>query len=311
MAAPRARQATIDRLTEYLAEHALSQTRAATLIGVSASTLSEVIKGTYKGSGTSVFKLIRRWLDFEERRRWEPLEVEPVATSAYRMIEAACRYAHEKGVGALVLADAGAGKTTALKKYALDSPQAHYIECDQTMRGRGRLVRAIGQAVYTRRKTRTVHIWDDIIDTLHGTRGCLLLDDAQYLGTLSLNAVQKLHDKTGVGFVLAGVDLLHSEMARGRDAEWFAQLRSRCALMRSFDVRKMSRKDALAVATALAALHGKELAPDAENILLEEARRPGGLRRVKQIVGLAATLAKSGAVAPADIDKAIQYRGGI
>ncbi|HUT25371.1 MAG TPA: AAA family ATPase [Sumerlaeia bacterium] len=305
---------TLKRLVAYQDENELSNSRLAKLIGLGAATLSELRGGKYKGSAEQVLAKINRFLNYEERRLVEGFVdeegFEPVATRPFQAITALCQYAQNRGVGAIVLGDAGVGKSTALKAYAAENPNAYYVACDETMWGRAQLIRAIGQAVHVQHLSRSFWVRRDVVEALHGTRGVLLLDDAHFLSIGSLNAIQTLHDATRVGFVLSGLPRLHAQMARGRDAEWFAQIRSRCAAMRLLDSAEPSRENIIEAARIAGG--GIDIDPGAENILVEQARVPGALRRVRQIIGLAATYAGKGKKLTArDVQKAVAYRGGI
>jgi len=300
----------VEAMRGFIDARAWTLEQFARKVGVSGSTVSELLRGTYKGSGTTVIGKIQRFLEFETNRRWMPSDVRPVETVGYRAIEAVCRYAHEKGKGALVLADAGAGKTMALTAYSKDSPNAFYIECDQSHSGWRQLAATVADAVFAGGgRTTGARVWKEILKTLKNTGALLLFDDAHYLHVASLNAVMKLHDQTGCGFVLAGIPMLHRQMASSKDAPWFAQILSRCAMMRAFDPHRTCRQDVLAVAKAAAG--DKRLDPGAENRVAGEVAKRGALRRVAQIVELATTFTRTDRISAKEIEKAVRYRGGI
>jgi DNA transposition AAA+ family ATPase len=178
------------------------------------------------------------------------------------------------------------------------------------MWGRAQLIRGIGQALRLTNLSRTFHVRRDVVEALAGRGGVLLLDDAHFLGVMSLNAVQTIHDATRVGFVLAGLPRLHAQMALARDAEWYAQIRSRCAAMRHVEPGDLTPESIGEVARIAAG--GAEIDPGAENLLVEAARVPGALRRVRQIAGLAAAFAGGEKrISQEAVKRAIKYRGAI
>lgn len=299
----------IKRLEEHRDTSGFSNAQLARKIGIGAATLSELFSGKYEGAGTLVLPKIRRWLNFQERGGVEFLEGDTVETAVYKGVQTVCRYAHKRGRGGLIIGGAGVGKTTALKKYCAESPNAHYIGLGPTHTGKGFLTREIAYRLGVPSRDRITTVQKDLLDELRDASAFIVFDDAHFLGPMSIALIQYIHDQTRCGFVLAGVPMLHTQMVQSKDTEWFAQIRSRCGIIRRFDASEVTHEEAVDVARAI--LKGRDLAPDAANLLAEVARAQGGYRSVEMAASLALELVKDGPITKGLIEKALAYRRGL
>lgn len=277
-------------LQEALARRAMSQTEAAKAIGVSNSTLSGWIRGTYQGDVEAVTQRVVGWLGLAKARENAPTRVvEFVETAVAAEILEVCRYAHVHRDIGLVYGEAGMGKTVAARHYAREHRDAVYVRCDPSVRnptaalsmllqGLGRKARAVGLYALTR----------ELVDALEGTGRVLLLDEAQFLSHRSLEVMRTIHDQAEVGLVLIGnLDIWTQLHGHGHAA--FAQIFSRVGIRRLVQLGA-PRED---IARLAASIASGPVPEDCVKHLQAKACERGGLRRMVKVLRLAAELAVS------------------
>ena len=69
-----------------------------------------------------------------------------------------------------------------------------------------------------------------IVQRLQGTKGLLILDEAQHLMLPALESLRSIHDATACGLVLMGNEAVYSRLSGRRSAE-FAHLFSRVGMV--------------------------------------------------------------------------------
>ena len=69
-----------------------------------------------------------------------------------------------------------------------------------------------------------------IVQRLQGTKGLLIIDEAQHLSLLALESLRSIHDATACGLVLMGNESVYANLSGRRSAE-FAQLFSRVGMV--------------------------------------------------------------------------------
>lgn len=116
-------------LSEFLASNSISQAALARSIGVSAATISQVLKGEYKGDLKGIAQKISSYIgNYTQKPKNETKEGIKTQTRDMKMVKFIIDEAvNEREIG-LIYGTPGTGKTTALKHYASTHSNAILIE---------------------------------------------------------------------------------------------------------------------------------------------------------------------------------------
>lgn len=214
---------SVELLKAYAEEHKLSQSKIATMLGVSPAVISQYLKGIYTGDVASIDKKVREMLE-RAHEKSKDIKSDFVATTTAKNILDVCAMAHTMKDINLVIGEAGLGKTMALKQYAKTVENVVLIETDPTFSPKVLLVELCNKLGIV--PTRNNH--DNttaIIEKLAGSERLLIIDEAELLNYKCLEIIRRIHDKSGVGVILAGMPRLRANL-RGKRGE-YKQLYSR------------------------------------------------------------------------------------
>ena len=231
----------VTRIKAWIASRGYTQAALARLARVSASSLNQIIKGSYTTSPAPLLVNIESAILHADEATADA--VTPVETSVYKLALTACRMARRYRNFAVFSGYVGTGKTFALKHYARTTPNTHLIEADPTMTPTG-LVKKLAALVGV---TPTGSIGDRfaaVVDLLKDTDSLLIIDEAETLTPHQLHTLRRLRDKANVGVVLAGTEHLTGILkpAHGQ----FDQIRSRTGFWPA-TVQAISRDDGAAL----------------------------------------------------------------
>lgn len=197
-----------EKLKEALSDFGISQNRAAKEMGYSGSVLSQYIAGTYAGDTSSVEDAITKWI----ARKTESAKKKHVAiieTTALKQVERALRLAHDEADIALIVGDAGSGKTTSAEMYAKDNPRTCIlIKCYGMSR------RVLTNEIAKRLGIETYRVGFDrqvaaVAENLRDTNMLVILDEADSLREDALEFCRRLVNDLGEsGLALIGLPTL-------------------------------------------------------------------------------------------------------
>lgn len=218
----------IAELTELMQEKQYTQTQVARAIGRSPSVVSQFLQGTYNGSAEDITERVRGFIERERARTGVRPQARFVMTSiAARGLEVAA-YAHQEGEICVIYGAAGMGKTMLLREYARRNLDSLTIEADPGYTAKIMLEDLCRQLKIKGGRASIHDMTLACIRELGGSGRVILVDEAELLPYRALETLRRLHDKSGVGLVLAGLPRLLVNL-KGRGNE-FAQLYSRVAL---------------------------------------------------------------------------------
>lgn len=261
-----------------------TQSRVAKETGLSTTTLSQVLAGTYPADPTRVLEKLAAWLAAREERQQARLPALPgyVATPTAQRVLAALAYAQMAADVAVVYGAAGVGKTTAIAEYVRTRPAVWVAVMTPAHAGVRAALEEVAMACGVKECPQSpARIHRELVGRLAGTGGLLVVDEAQHLSVGALDALRSLHDAAGVGLALVGNDLIYTRMTGGSRAAYLDRLFSRIG--RRVSVRRAQDADIEAVAAAAGCQPWREL--------MEIGRQPGALRAVVKVVRLAQMMA--------------------
>ena len=269
------------RVKALLEQSTVTQAQIAKEIGVSGSTVNQLLNGNYKADPTAMIQKLANWLTAREQRADAPRDPGFVMTETAKQIMADMGYALTTQSIVIIHGISGVGKTTALREFQRNnnnvwvittSPsRATMTEClyelamelgmENAPRLRGPLARAL------RRR-------------LRNTKGLIVVDEADHVDRPTLEELRILAEEVEVGLVLVGNSRVYTQLTGGPRSEDFARLFSRIAMKRA--LTKAKKADVLAFASAWNITGAAEL-----DLLLRISERPGALRLVSKNLKLA------------------------
>lgn len=275
-----------------------SQSALAREAGVSGTTLSQWLNGRYPGNDEQVFAKLSAWWRNRQAAAAAPAPAAAtgwVETPTGRAIAAALLFAQDKGSIAVVYGGAGLGKTTATRHYAQANPNVWRVTATPSSAGLMATLEAVAAALGLRDISNRPSVYArEIVQRMTGTRGLLVVDEAQHVSVQALEELRSLHDASGVGLALLGNEAVYARLTGGNRQATFAQLFSRIGFR--MHLVEPTRADTDAILTSWGIVGEKE-----RDWAYSVGRLPGGLR------GLTHTLRQAGMLAHSS-ERAIDVR---
>lgn len=256
-------------------ELGLSRERAAIQAGTKGSTLSQVINGKYGADDTAIYRLLARWIGYDERH-WVLAD-----TVNHRLIFRTLTEAQHSSQAYAITGAAGCGKSSAFQAYARKHRNVVHFTCDEFYSKQlflREILRQLGKD----------HGWMSLSEMMHvitsqliaADRPLIIIDEADKLRNdvlyLFISLYNRLEDNCGL--VMAATDYLTKRLERGLKFNWkgYQEIWSRigrkpveCLKTRPTDVRMICQAN------------GVDDDREIERIVLESE---GDLRRVKRMV---------------------------
>lgn len=271
----------ITRIKALLEQSIVTQAQIAKEIGVSPSTVNQLLNGNYKADPAPMLQKLANWLTARDQRADAPRDPGFVMTETAKQIIADMNYALATESIVIIHGISGVGKTTALREFQRTNNNVWVIttspsrstmtECmyelamelgmENAPRLRGPLARAL------RRR-------------LLNTKGLIVVDEADHLDRPTLEELRILVEEVGIGMVLVGNSRVYTQLTGGQRSEDFARLYSRVAKKRA--LTKAKKADVMAVASAWNIEGAVE-----RDLLVRISERPGALRLVSKNLKLA------------------------
>ena len=232
-------------LQETLEKYGISRARAGREMGYSSSIVSAYMTGNYSGDVVKLEKNIQQWCN-RQIKAHSRKKIPIVETTAVKTILNAIGMAHTEHDIALIVADAGASKTTSAKLYAdRNETTVVYIPVVAGM-NRKMLVTEIARqlGVETMRVPLNVLI-QQTAQALADRDSLVILDEADYLKADALEFCRRLvYDLGESGLVLMGLPRLRAMIQNLRNDH--RQLESRIGI--SVQMEGLIKSDATLIA---------------------------------------------------------------
>ncbi|WP_426099299.1 AAA family ATPase [Providencia sp. PROV200] len=215
----------VNELTTMMNNKGWSQAQAVRGIGVSTAVINQFLQNKYNGDVNAVEEKVRQFLSREQERdksrRIKPVYVDTLMARKGRDV---IRMAHMDSDINVIYGDAGMGKTMIIRQYAKENLNAVLIEADPGYTARVVLEELCNKLGLSKRGN--MHeLSESIIQNLRDSGRIILVDEAENLPYRALETLRRIHDKSGVGIVLAGMPRLILNL-KGKRGE-YKQLYSR------------------------------------------------------------------------------------
>ncbi|EBZ6266051.1 AAA family ATPase [Salmonella enterica subsp. enterica serovar Oranienburg] len=262
----------ITQLRDVMDAHGYSQGQVARAIGRSSATMNQYVQGKYNGDIADMEERIGHFLR-RVREKQNALRIDerfvstPTASKGLEVLS----YAHLESEICVLYGAAGLGKTMILKEYVRRDSNVIFIEADPGFTARTLLEELCGRLRLS--KNGNIHALIEVcVEKLKDSGRLLVIDEAELLPYRALEVIRRLHDKAGIGVVLAGMPRLIVNL-KGKRGE-YAQLYSRVALALDLG-NALARQDFDQIAV--------DLMPEAEDRKISDAlyeQSKGNARRL-------------------------------
>lgn len=201
----------VAKLQNYLELHNSSLVKVAKSIALSQTTLNLWVNGKYSGNNSKIETAVGRFLERQDEIAEMRLRKIPflMLSTAEDVFSIAKDSQVNREIGVLI-AEAGCGKTTAIKEYVMQNPEAILIEVDLTF-----TTKVFFRVLHKRLNLDGVGSIHDLFETaltkLKDSGRLLIIDEAEYLPYKVLELVRRLNDHANIGILLSGMPrLLHN-----------------------------------------------------------------------------------------------------
>ena len=223
------------RVEQFLKEKNISQAKAAPLMGISQTALSQYRRSMYdNGDIAALESKLEEFFRTQEEQEVNTEKALPyrptqdyIPTSISEDVYKLIRYCQlEKGM-VIIHGDAGIGKTKGAERFVRENSTASvYIQATPSTGTLGNLLKVLAE----------------------GTNKVIIIDEAQHLQLRSLEEIRTWADanpitgQQGVGIALIGNTEVYTRMVGKQEAR-FAQLFSRIRMNRYYSTRKVTDED--------------------------------------------------------------------
>ena len=252
--------------------------------GIAGSTFSAWLAGKYNGRVRNVDDDVERWLRNLDtaKQAAATLREAPgfIATPAAEKLFDAFSYAQHAPDLVVVSGAAGVGKTTAIGAYRARKPNVWVVTGEPCISTPRMMLDEIAELLGLSEGRSTHRISRSIVTRMRGTKGVLVVDEAQHLNTPTLDQLRTLHDLSGVGVVLVGNEKVQARIDGGARKSEFAQIFSRVGMRVPMPKALRADMDALLDAWGIKGA-------DERKLLAAIASRPGALRVMTKTIRIA------------------------
>lgn len=252
-------------------------------IGIPEGTFSQWTTGKYAGRMDGLNDKVQTWLQTTAsavRARATQPDAPPFQmTQAAQVFIAAFEHAQHGPDLVMVSGAAGVGKTSAAMAYRGQSTNVWLLTAEPCISTSRMLLDELADLLGVIESRSTHRISRAIVQRMTNSRGLLIVDEAQHLGTATLDQVRTLHDLSGVGVVVMGNEAVANRVEGGSRRPEFAQLFSRVGMRVSRP--RPSKRDIEALLDAWAVADA-----GARRLLAAIARKPGALRIMAKVIRL-------------------------
>ncbi|MFW8979243.1 AAA family ATPase [Klebsiella sp. C283] len=212
-------------LNDLMTRKGYSQTQVARAIGKSTAVINQYLQGKYAGDVPAIDALARSFINREvEKEKSQKITARFVPTVTSRKGMDVIRYAHLDGDLNVIYGAAGLGKTMILREYAAQHRDALLIEADPGYTARV-VLEELCSLLGISKRGNMHELSEACIAALRDSGRLLMVDEAENLPYRALETLRRIHDKSGIGLVLAGMPRLIINL-KGKRGE-YQQLYSR------------------------------------------------------------------------------------
>ena len=265
-------------LKDLMSKKNYSMGYVSTATGIAKSTISMWFNDGYKGNVDKINDKINNFIQREKERSVNE-DIPFCDISIARYITEIGRICHTKGSIGVCAGKAGLGKTVAVKIYTQEFLDAILIESDSGYTAKSLLLE-IHKRLGLSGKGSVYELMSEVVNKLNNSGRLLIIDEAENLPYRALEITRRIHDKTGVGVLLVGRNVLFENL-RGYNNQ-YDQLYSRVKYHKLLD--RLLVQDVKKILSAL------NQNPELAEIYLQYS--DGNTRRLEHLISHSITVAK-------------------
>ena len=259
-----------------------------TATGIAKSTISMWLNENYIGDNSKIADKLNNFIQREKERINNDLPFVDISIAQY--IFEIARLCHIQGRIGVCVGIAGLGKTVAVKQYIKKHMDAILIESDSGYTAKSLLLE-IHKRLGLSGKGCAYELMNEVVNKLNNSGRLLIIDEAENLPYRALEITRRIHDKTGVGVLLVGRNILFENL-RGFNNQ-YDQLYSRVKYHKFLD--KLLLQDVIKI------LQSANQNPDlAETYLLYS---DGNTRKLEHLITHSISIARFNG--KAEVDNAV------
>ena len=279
-----------ERARRHLDVAGLSQAAFSRQSGISSSTFSAWLNGTYKGDNAAVAGDVRTYLDAQAQRAQMilPEKLGYVSTPSSKKILTALETAQWLPEMVVVAAGPGVGKTTTARNYRDTHPNTFMITASPALTKARHVLEALAE-VLGLTETTPRRIARAIETRLKDTGALLIVDEAQFLAAGGVEQLRSLYDQANVGVAMMGNEEVWSKIDGGGRKALFAQVHSRVGV--KVRLARPATGDIDAILDAVGVVDTAQRA-----LLHQIANKPGALRGLEKVLRIARMVANGAGV---------------
>lgn len=268
------------------ADRQMTQARISKEVGISSTTMSQWLSGTYGGDNEGMEAKLLRWIDTVQAKREVSAQLPTaptyVETPSSEKVIGALRYAHIAGDIAVIYGSAGVGKTTGIQHYSRGAPNVWHATMTPASASVVTALEEIADAcgATSANGGGAARLHRAICRRVTDSAGLIVVDEAQHLSVAALDQIRSIHDATGIGIALVGNEAVYARMTGGNRAAYLDRLFSRIG--KKVRLTKSTPAD---IGALLAAWNIDNASCRTQ--LVEIASKPGGLRGLTKVLRLA------------------------
>jgi DNA transposition AAA+ family ATPase len=210
-----------DRLIKRLDKSAEWASRS---LGISGSTLSQVLSGTYAGDAEKQLRKIDKWTEQQILRETAPRPAGFVRTKVAEQIYGVSRWVQKTSAIGLVHGPAGVGKTITLQAIRAETPGSIYVRINSAGTSKMAVLDSIATALRMGGlKLNANRIYQALVEPggpLHETNRLIIVDEIHKLEGKrkdeALHSLRDLHDDTGCPMLWAGMTNIATYIQSGK-----------------------------------------------------------------------------------------------
>ena len=265
-----------------------TQAQIARETSIGKTRLSQFLSNSYTGDNAPIISTLGQWFELHaSKQNVMPVAPDFVMTNIAKNIISSLRYAQmSDGDGMTVIMGApGVGKSVAVKEYA-KKPNTWLVIASPSITGLVgffyELAMTLGIENAPRRKDSLCHA---ICNRLAGTKGLIVIDEADHLQLEVIEELRVMQQKVGVGLALVGNPTIYGKMVGDSRKVDLSRLESR--ISKKLSIPKVNAGDINAIATAWGLTTALEM-----DLINKIAGKRGQLRKLSHTLRYASMLAQ-------------------
>lgn len=221
---------SIEKCKAYMSEKDISQAKLASKIGISESTFSRYLKGSYP-TPESIEEKINAFFEKENARREASFttDIDFAMTGISEVVLNVLEYTRLQKIIGIIYGDAGIGKTFTCNYFMKERPDVIMVTANPAFASPKPFLKLLLRSLKISFKGSLDEMLMEAFFKLENGDKMIIIDEAQHLTRRTLEIVRSINDITKSAIVLVGNEVIHSKLTGKQEAE-FAQLFSRISM---------------------------------------------------------------------------------